>query len=649
MQKWVSKVKMGEVPKTPEYSKSLSRELEEVISKQNLLTSRTRRRVLMSLNENTQKGEDEEMAKLRKKAIEEIINSEKSYLSQLETIEEYFMKPIQESNLLPQNVFANIFGDLLGIHQVNKELLVAMEVSIDKIGKVFLDLAPYLKFYSTYANDFCDASKLVEEYTEKSKAFRTLLANQESRPEVQKKLNSLLITPVQRIPRYKLLLDDIIKATPRFHPDIENLREARTHIDSVAWYINDQIREHEHSRIMVDIQNSLHGGLPKIIKPGRKLIRQGNLMKVTRTGGGHAQPRYVILFTDMLMYCKFKGSLLQNGTIELPKTDALEVCCMLPLKSTSVEQVVGKGVFTINCLKEQLTLYSAKAQDTDWVDCIQKAIKTLKKNSASLKKERRSSMFEPMRKQDMVKMRRESLSKIMLIRKIDEANREKMKIQTRCRSPLAVLSELSPLGRSPRRKRESKDMENSPAKLKKVAEEAAESHMAFSPPKEETTPKCLRTKENKTPVKRVAPTPPRRSPRVQGNKADTLGVVLRKPRIKTSFKTQTRNSLRTLTLGRSVAGIRAQRTQSTSIFRSPSIYDEPPKMEDTMTTYLSGKIVPLTPSSKPTNVDHLAKKEESKENNKEDIKDDDVDGITTYPIAVHDGILNAKKNFCTIS
>ena len=33
------------IPQTPEFSKSLSRELEEVISKQNLLTSRTRRRV----------------------------------------------------------------------------------------------------------------------------------------------------------------------------------------------------------------------------------------------------------------------------------------------------------------------------------------------------------------------------------------------------------------------------------------------------------------------------------------------------------------------------------------------------------------------------------------------------------------------------
>ena len=80
----------------------------------------------------------------------------------------------------------------------------------------------------------------------------------------------------------------------------------------------------------------------------------------------------------------------------------------------------------------------------------------------------------------MVKMRRESLSKIMLIRKIDEANREKMKMETKCRSPLTVLSELSPLGRpSPRRKRDSKNCEAgacSPAKLNRLVEEAAEEH-----------------------------------------------------------------------------------------------------------------------------------------------------------------------------
>ena len=67
-------------PVTPAWTKSLSRELEEVIARQNMLTSRTRRRVLTSLQETSSKEEDVEMETLRQKAIQEIINSEKSYL-----------------------------------------------------------------------------------------------------------------------------------------------------------------------------------------------------------------------------------------------------------------------------------------------------------------------------------------------------------------------------------------------------------------------------------------------------------------------------------------------------------------------------------------------------------------------------------------
>jgi hypothetical protein len=49
----------------------------------------------------------------------------------------------------------------------------------------------------------------------------------------------------------------------------------------------------------------------------------------------------------------------------------------------------------------------------------------LKKNSASLK--RQSSQFEPMRKPDILKLRRESLSKIMLSRKTEESRRQLLK------------------------------------------------------------------------------------------------------------------------------------------------------------------------------------------------------------------------------
>ncbi len=78
-------------------------------------------------------------------------------------------------------------------------------------------------------------------------------------------------------------------------------------------------------------------------------------MKVPRAGGsGHS--RYFVLFSDMLMYCKIKIAGVDK--LQLPKTNSLECACMMPLKHTQVETLVGKGVFKISCKKEELILYS---------------------------------------------------------------------------------------------------------------------------------------------------------------------------------------------------------------------------------------------------------------------------------------------------
>ncbi|QQP38727.1 RhoGEF4, partial [Caligus rogercresseyi] len=108
-------------------------------------------------------------------------------------------------------------------------------------------------FYSTYANDFASNVKLVERLTEENKEFRRALGL---------KLNSLLITPIQRIPRYKLLLEDLLKNTSPNHPDRTDLTKALLEIEGT-----------------LDIQKSLLRGLPKILKPGRTLLKTGLLMK----------------------------------------------------------------------------------------------------------------------------------------------------------------------------------------------------------------------------------------------------------------------------------------------------------------------------------------------------------------------------------
>ena len=49
------------------------------------------------------------------------------------------------------------------------------------------------------------------------------LSGTESRPEVQCKLPALLITPVQRVPRYRLLLEELVKHTSSDHVQYEDI------------------------------------------------------------------------------------------------------------------------------------------------------------------------------------------------------------------------------------------------------------------------------------------------------------------------------------------------------------------------------------------------------------------------------------------
>ena len=340
---------------------------------------------------------------------------------------------------------------------------------------------------------------------------------QESRPEVQLRLNALLITPVQRIPRYKMLLEDVIKNTPDCHPDKKDLKEALETIDALAWHINDQLREHEDSLRMLDIQRSLVGNCPKILAPGRKLVRQGNLMKVPRAGGT-AQSRYFILFTDAIMYCKIRISTGNQGSLVLPKTNSLECGLFLPLKTTSVETLVGKGVFKLTCGKEELILYSndENARSEDWVDIIGKTIEKHRKDAATLKKEE-STRREPIRRPEMLKMRRDSLSQIMF-----NASRHKVATaatgllrsaagkggsnaaSNRADPPLSATP--SAAGPTPRKRRQQDPLPPTPDDLPAAAECSSSSPSKVAKTADSATAEM--TPNTRSRQKRAAPMPP---------------------------------------------------------------------------------------------------------------------------------------------
>jgi hypothetical protein len=77
-----------------------------------------------------------------------------------------------------------------------------------------------------------------------------------------------------------------------------------------------------------------------------------------------------------LIYSPFRIATGNQGSLVLPKSNSLECGLAMPLKTTTVETVVGKGVFKLTCEKEQLILYSTDdaSRSEEWVDLIGKTI-----------------------------------------------------------------------------------------------------------------------------------------------------------------------------------------------------------------------------------------------------------------------------------
>lgn len=124
-------------------------------------------------------------------------------------------------------------------------------------------------------------------------------------------LQSLLLMPVQRVPRYRLLLESLLKVTDADHGDHEHLKVAIKKISECASYQNDKIAE-SNSRMKV-AQIAARLKMPDLVQPYRMLIAEGEL---TIRSGIKTRPVYVYLFTDVMIIQK-QGKLLKRNLVRV--------------------------------------------------------------------------------------------------------------------------------------------------------------------------------------------------------------------------------------------------------------------------------------------------------------------------------------------
>lgn len=93
--------------------------------------------------------------------------------------------------------------------------------------------------------------------------FKAFLQQAASDPGVGKtQLSSFLILPVQRIPRYEMLLGDLLKHTSPEHADFPDLKKAVDLIKGVATYVDEKKSEAESVTRVMEIQSTITGKVP---------------------------------------------------------------------------------------------------------------------------------------------------------------------------------------------------------------------------------------------------------------------------------------------------------------------------------------------------------------------------------------------------
>lgn len=214
---------------------------------------------------------------------------------------------------------------------------------------------------------------------------------QESRPEVQSKLSALLIVPIQRVPRYKLLLTSLFNLTSPSETDYKSLLDSLTKVENAAAHINTIIKEQENMQRLIELQRCIQNYEPNIITPGRKLIKEGVLHQIDAKSS-HSIKMHVVLMNDIIMFCKMKRAEV--------KVNSLKCNSIFPLSKCRVQPVHDKGSFKVICQNEEIVLFDNSYSETvKWVEEIEAAIETLVNDRKTLRKE--STVRRPVKRKDL--------------------------------------------------------------------------------------------------------------------------------------------------------------------------------------------------------------------------------------------------------
>ncbi|XP_072520128.1 uncharacterized protein [Salminus brasiliensis] len=332
------------------------------------------------------KGQSQNDAKRTKLAhiAREIMSSEKVFVDVLKLLHITFRDTVAKASaqagkaVIDERTLNQILFSLPQLYELNCNLLRELEDRVANwnersgVADIFLKKGPYLKMYSSYICEFDKNVALLEEQCRKNPAFAKVVREFESSPCCANlAVKHYMLKPVQRLPQYQLLLSDYVKNLNENSPDYKDTQDALRLVKNVANHANETMRQGDNFQKLIQVQYRLTGH-HEIVQPGRVLLKEGTLMKLSRKV---MQPRMFFLFNDTLLYT----TPLQSGQFKLNN-----MLSLAGMKVSKPSQEGHQNELNIESVERSFILSASSPTARDeWLEVISTAIDNYTKKMIS--------------------------------------------------------------------------------------------------------------------------------------------------------------------------------------------------------------------------------------------------------------------------
>uniref|UniRef100_A0A3Q1GBQ3 FYVE, RhoGEF and PH domain containing 4a n=1 Tax=Acanthochromis polyacanthus TaxID=80966 RepID=A0A3Q1GBQ3_9TELE len=323
------------------------------------------------------------------KIASELLHTEKAYVARLNLLDQVFCaKLMEEANkgTFPVDVVKNIFSNISSIHAFHSQFLLPdLEkrmgewASTPRIGDILQKLTPFLKMYGEYVKNFDKAMELLKQWIDRSPQFKAIIQEIQSQEVCGcLTLQHHMLEPVQRVPRYEMLLKDYLKKLPQEDSDRRDAEKSLEIIATAATHSNSAIRKSENLKKLMEIYEML-GEEEDIVHPSNEFIKEGHILKLAARNTS-AMERYLFLFNNMLLYCVPKFSL--GGTKYTVRT-RIGIDGMKVLETTNEDY---PHTFQVSGKERTLELQASSEQDkADWIKAFRETIEIFQLKNESFK------------------------------------------------------------------------------------------------------------------------------------------------------------------------------------------------------------------------------------------------------------------------